>query len=202
MDDGKKGENGLSRRGFLKGVGTGVIAATVTTTVLSSSAEGAAALSKGIREAVVDLNVNGQAHRVTVKSHWTLLDVLRRQLGLTGTKKGCNKGTCGACTVLMDGQAVYACSILALEAVGRRVLTAEGLAENGKLSAVQQAFSKHGAYQCGFCTCGQMMASKALLDAHPHPAADDVREALAGNVCRCGSYPKIVEAVLDAAGKG
>jgi len=137
-----------------------------------------------------------------VLSHWTLLEVLRRDLGFTGTKRGCDRGTCGACTVLLDGHAVYACSVLALEAVGKKVQTVEGLAEGDRLHPIQKAFSKHGAYQCGFCTSGQMMSSTALLAKRPSPSPEEVRGALAGNLCRCGSYSKIVDAVLDVTGKG
>ena len=126
---------------------------------------------------------------------------LRREIGLTGTKKSCDRGNCGACTVLVDGKAVYACSLLAIGMEGKKILTVEGLRDGEKLHPVQKAFSDHGGYQCGFCTSGQMMSAKALLDKNPRPTADEVRAALAGNLCRCGAYPKIIESVLSAATK-
>ncbi len=127
--------------------------------------------------------------------------MLRREIGLTGTKKACDRGNCGACTVIVDGRAVYACSLLAMTVDGKKILTVEGLAEGDKLHPIQKAFSEHGGYQCGFCTSGQMMATKALLDKNPRPTEKEVRSALAGNVCRCGAYPKIIESVLSASKK-
>jgi len=203
----KKNPNPLkvSRRDFLKGMGTGAITATLTTAPLPLLPEVEAALPAGIpagiKEKVIQLNVNTRLYRVKIKSHWTLLDVLRKELGLTGTKKGCNRGNCGACTVIMDGNAIYACSLLAIEAEGKNIQTVEGLADGERLHPIQQAFSRHGGYQCGYCTSGQMMASKALLDKNPNPTSDEVRTALAGNLCRCGAYPKIIESVLGAASK-
>ena len=147
------------------------------------------------------MNVNGKAYRVKVKSHWTLLDVLRRELGLTGTKKACDHGNCGACTVILDGKAVYACSLLAITMDGKKVLTVEGLRQGADLHPIQKSFSEHGGYQCGFCTSGQMMSAKALLDKNPKPSPEEVRLALAGNLCRCGAYPKIIESVLGASSK-
>ena len=148
--------------------------------------------------AVIKLNINNEAYRLKVKSHWTLLDVLRRELGLTGTKKSCDRGNCGACTVLVDGKAVYACSLLAIRMEDKKILTVEGLRSGDQLDPVQKSFSEHGAYQCGFCTPGQMMAAKALLDKNSRPTEKEVRSALAGNICRCSAYPKIIEAVLNA----
>ena len=199
----KKNRNPLkvSRRDFLKGMGTGAVAATLTTASLPLVPEAEAALPAGIKEKVIQLNVNDRLYRVKIKSHWTLLDVLRKELGLTGTKMGCNHGNCGACTVIMDGKAIYACSLLAIEGDGKNIQTIEGLAEGEKLHPIQQAFSRHGGYQCGYCTSGQMMAAKALLDKNPNPTPDQVRAAMAGNLCRCGAYPKIIESVLGAARK-
>jgi len=191
----------VSRRSFLKGMGTTAIAATVTTVATPSLPDAEAALPPGLKEATVQLNVNDRIYRLKVKSHWTLLDVLRREVGLTGTKKACDRGNCGACTVIVDGRAVYACSLLAITMEGKKIFTVEGLAEGDKLHPIQKAFSEHGGYQCGFCTSGQMMAAKALLDKNPKPTEKEVRSGLAGNVCRCGAYPKIIESVLSASGK-
>jgi len=199
----KKRENPLkvSRRDFLKGMGTSAVAATLTTAPIPLFPEAEAALPASVKEAVIQFTVNSRAYRVKVKSNWTLLEVLRRELGLTGTKMSCNHGNCGACTVIVDGKAVYACSLLAIEMEGKKILTVEGLADGAKFHPIQQAFSENGAYQCGFCTSGQMMASKALLDKNPKPSREQVRQGLAGNLCRCGAYAKIIEAVLDAAAK-
>ncbi len=191
----------VTRRNFLKGMGASAIATSMATTSLPLLPTAEAALPPGAKEATVQLNVNDKTYRLKVKSHWTLLDVLRRELGLTGSKKGCNHGNCGACTVIVDGMAVYACSLLAIQMEGKKILTVEGLADGEKLHPIQEAFSKQGGYQCGFCTPGQMMASKALLDKNPKPSSDEVRAALAGNLCRCGAYQKIIESVLNASVK-
>ena len=145
--------------------------------------------------------VNDEPREIPVEPWWTLLDVLRDRLDLTGVKKGCDRGDCGACTVLLDGKPVASCSMLAVQAQGRRVTTIEGLAPAGRPHPIQQAFVDHSAVQCGFCTPGMILAAKALLDENPHPTADEVREAIAGNLCRCTGYAKIVEAVLAAAGQ-
>lgn len=144
------------------------------------------------------LTVNGNRYEVLIEPRRTLLDLLRNDLGLTGTKRACNEGTCGACTVLLDGQAIYACMALAIECRGRSVETIEGLTKNGRLHPIQQAFIDQGAFQCGFCTPGQIMSVLALLRKHPNPTTDQIHRHLAGNLCRCGTYPKIVEAVLQA----
>lgn len=200
---GEKKEKGsalrVSRRSFLKGMGASAIATAMTSIPAPSLPEAEAALPPGLREAVIGLNVNERVYRLKVKSHWTLLQVLRRELGLTGTKKACDRGNCGACTVLVDGEAVYACSLLAIGLEGKKILTVEGLRNGEQLHPIQKAFSEHGGYQCGFCTSGQMMAAKALLDKNPNPNPDEVRAALAGNLCRCGAYPKIMESVLSVA---
>jgi len=191
----------VSRRSFLKGMGASAIATAMTSIPAPSLPEAEAALPPGLREAVIGLNVNERVYRLKVKSHWTLLQVLRRELGLTGTKKACDRGNCGACTVLVDGEAVYACSLLAIGLEGKKILTVEGLRNGEKLHPIQKAFSEHGGYQCGFCTSGQMMAAKALLEKNPNPNPDEVRAALAGNLCRCGAYPKIMESVLSVVSK-
>jgi len=151
---------------------------------------------------VVKLNVNGLTHEVTVEPHQSLLEVLRDQLEYTGVKKGCDgTGECGACTVLMDGRAVYSCLMLAADAEGATIVTIEGLAKGDKLHPLQEAFLNHGAFQCGFCTPGLIMSAKALLDENPNPTEEDVKEAIKGNLCRCGNYIKIVEAILDTSKK-
>lgn len=207
MDNGEKEEGKarksvkVSRRSFLKGMATGTVAAAVSTLPIPSIPEAEAAVPPGLKEAIIQLNVNGKVSRLKVKSNWTLLEVLRRELGLTGTKKACDRGNCGACTVILDGKAVYACSLLAIGMDGKKVLTVEGLRQGEDLHPIQKSFSEHGGYQCGFCTSGQMMSAKALLDQNPKPSPEEVRLALAGNLCRCGAYPKIIESVLGASSK-
>jgi len=147
------------------------------------------------------LQVNGDNREVYIEPRQTLLDTLRRDLGLTGTKKGCDEGTCGACTVLLDGQAIYSCLTLAVECEGRAIETIEALSKGGTLHPIQQAFIDKDGYQCGFCTPGQIMSVKALLDNNADPSADEVKRAVSGNLCRCGAYPNIVEAALSAASK-
>ncbi|MCL6642406.1 MAG: (2Fe-2S)-binding protein [Candidatus Bipolaricaulota bacterium] len=154
---------------------------------------------RGPGKTPIALIVNGQAHEVLVEPRRTLLDVLRKDLGLTGAKKACDEGTCGACTVLLDGKPIYACMALALECEGGAIETIEGLARDGKLHPIQQAFIEEDALQCGFCTPGQIMSVKALLDSNPNPTLEDVKRALSGNLCRCGAYPKIFKAALRAA---
>lgn len=151
-------------------------------------------------EKYVDLNVNNEVYRVLVRSDEFLVDVLRDKLGLTGTKRACDMGVCGSCTVLLDGLPVSSCLILAVDAQGKQITTIEGVeGSNGELHPVQQAFLDKGAVQCGFCTPGMILTAKAFLEKHPNPTEIQVREALAGNICRCTGYAKIVEAVQDAA---
>jgi aerobic carbon-monoxide dehydrogenase small subunit len=148
----------------------------------------------------LSLRVNGDAHDLAVEPHRTLLDVLRTELGLTGTKENCLEAECGVCTVLLDGMAVNACIVLALQCREREVTTIEGLAAGGALHPVQQAFIDLGAVQCGYCIPGMILAARAYLDENPTPSEAEIREALAGNLCRCTGYQKIVDAVLSAAG--
>jgi len=148
---------------------------------------------------LVQLFVNGREHEVAVPANRTLLELLREDLGLTGTKHGCGEGDCGACVVLLDGVAVNACLVLALEAAGGRVTTIEGLAVGRELHPLQQAFLEAGAVQCGFCTPGMILVAKSLLDRSPTPSEQEVRLAISGNLCRCTGYQKIVEAILLAA---
>jgi len=146
----------------------------------------------------VILNVNHVNYRVEVEPRRTLVEVLRETLGLTGTKRSCNEGECGACTVLMDGKPVASCLVLAVDAQGREIVTIEGLSQGERLHPLQEAFVKHGAIQCGFCTPGMVLSAKALLDRNPKPTALDVRKAISGNLCRCTGYQQIVDAILAA----
>lgn len=148
---------------------------------------------------VIRLVVNGETYEVIVKASETLLDVLRDKLRLTGTKEGCDTGKCGACTVLIDGQAVRSCLTLAVSVEDKEITTIEGLAKGEELHPLQQAFIEHGALQCGFCTPGMILTAKAFLDENPTPTEDEVKEAIAGNICRCTGYSSIVEAIQGAA---
>jgi aerobic-type carbon monoxide dehydrogenase small subunit (CoxS/CutS family) len=162
-----------------------------------TSAAGSAAL-RGPGPVDVGLFVNGEAVTVRAAPRRTLLDTLREDLGLTGTKKVCDEGTCGACTVIVDGQPIYSCMTLAVTCEGKRVETIEGLSKEGELHPVQRAFIDADAFQCGFCTPGQIMSVAALLRENAAPSEDDVRRAVAGNLCRCGAYPNIVKAGVSA----
>jgi len=144
----------------------------------------------------ITLRVNGIKYAVDVKPQRTLVEVLRETLGLTGTKKSCNEGECGACTVLMDGKPVASCLALAIDAQGKEILTIEGLSEGETLHPIQEAFLKHGGIQCGFCTPGMVMSAKAFLDEHPKPTQTEVRQAISGNLCRCTGYQQIVDSIM------
>ena len=147
----------------------------------------------------ITLNVNGTDYNITVDTNRTLADVLRYQLGLTGTKQGCGRGNCGTCTVLVNGKAVNSCLVLAVEMVGRNIVTIEGLAHDGKLHPIQDAFIRHGAVQCGYCTPGLILTTKAFLDENPKPSEEEVRAAITGNICRCTGYVKVVKAIMAVA---
>jgi aerobic-type carbon monoxide dehydrogenase small subunit (CoxS/CutS family) len=147
----------------------------------------------------LDFTLNNRSCRLEAPDHWTVLDLLRDGLALTATKYGCGEGVCGTCTVLLDGEPVRACLVLAARLRGRTLLTAEGLEENGAPDRLQSAFARAGAAQCGFCTPGMLLSARALLAANPSPSEREVREALAGNLCRCTGYAKIIDAVLAAA---
>ena len=189
-----------SRRDFLEGTGATVVAGAAATALGIPVASAQQTGSITARTAIT-LVVNGVRHSVEVEDRWTLAELLRDRLDLTGTKIGCNRSECGACTVLMNGQPVYSCSQLAVWADGASIQTVEGLARNGQLSPVQEAFVENNGPQCGFCTPGQLMTATALLNSNPSPNSVEVREAMVGNLCRCSNYNAIVEAVV-AAGEG
>lgn len=150
----------------------------------------------------ITLRVNGASEQVDVPAHMTLLAMLRERLGLTGVKNGCSTGECGACTVLMDGEPVNACLVLAVETDGAEIVTVEGLAHDNQLDPLQQALIEHGGVQCGFCTPGVLISARALLDRNPQPTEDEIKDALRGNLCRCTGYVRIIEAVKAAAKGG
>jgi carbon-monoxide dehydrogenase small subunit len=152
-----------------------------------------------MKQEEIVLNVNGTNYKVNIEPWRTLVEVLRETLGLTGTKKSCNEGECGACTVMMDGKPVASCLVLAVDAQGKEILTIEGISEGEKLHPIQEAFLKHGAIQCGFCTPGMVMSAKALLDQNPKPTVTEVRKAISGNLCRCTGYQHIVDSIMAAA---
>ena len=150
----------------------------------------------------IRLQVNGHPHNLDIPSHRTLLDVLREELDLTGSKRGCDRGECGSCTVLLDGKPVYSCITLAAQVRGRSVVTVEGLSRDGRLDPVQQAFLDEDGGQCGYCTPGFLVSARALLDANPRPTDAEIREALSGNLCRCNAYGRILQSVRTAAERG
>lgn len=193
----------ISRRKFLRRTSAGVAATTLVSGAGAASQTnaggGASSAPSGAATHEVRIVVNGTERRVRIEDRWSLAEVLRDRLGLTGTKVGCERGECGACTVLLNGTAVYSCSYLAAWADGASVQTVEGLVRDGVLDPLQQAFIDHDGPQCGFCTSGQLMAARALLNTNPHPTDDQVRRGLAGNVCRCSNYNRYVEGVLAAA---
>jgi aerobic-type carbon monoxide dehydrogenase small subunit (CoxS/CutS family) len=193
----------VNRRAFLKGLGTSAVAvATVQVGALADEiAQSApAAAPQGPDAVPVSLTINGEKKDFSLEPRVTLLDALRNYGPLTGTKEVCDRATCGACTVLVDGRPVYACMKLAIDMQGREIRTIEGLAQNGQLTTVQQAFIDCDALMCGFCTPGFVLAATALLESNPHPTEAEIRRACSGNLCRCGTYPHIVQAVLKAGG--
>ena len=191
---------GVSRREFLKiSAVTVAVPAVVGPTVIE--VDGQQIPVHGPGKVPVTLTVNNKKYTANLEPRVTLLDALRANFDLTGAKRVCDRGECGACTVLLDGKPVYSCSQLAVWADGRTVQTVEGLARAEKLDPLQEAFIEHDGPQCGFCTSGQLMSAKALLAANPHPTADEVRAALTGNICRCSNYNRYVEAVLAAAAR-
>ena len=191
--------SGLSRRGFLKGIGVGTAAAGVMAVKPLAEAASKNPNLLGPGEIPISLRINGQTKKLNVEPRVTLLDALRNRLDLTGAKKVCDRATCGACTVLVDGQPVYSCTMLAVEAQGHDITTVEGIGKPDKLNAVQKAFMEHDAQQCGFCTPGFIVASTAFVRQHPNATVEQVRAGLGGNLCRCGTYAGMLLAVSDAA---
>jgi len=205
----------VSRRSFIKGAGAGIAgaaalsgAAALVETEQPVEAQGAAGLQTlGPGPVKVTLNINGAARTVEVEPRTTLVNVLRGvghtplppDQALTGAKIGCDRGSCGACTVLVDGKSIYSCMMLAVDAQGRKITTVEGLAKNGQLTPLQEEMVNKDGYQCGFCTPGIVMSLTGLLNEKPNPNLDDVKMAVSGNICRCGAYPRIFEAALAAA---
>lgn len=191
--------SGFSRRNFLKTIGAGAAATGLVREVADTPVVEAASDVQGPGELSITLNINGKSEKVSVEPRVTLLDALRNRLDHTGSKKVCDRGTCGACTILIDDQPAYSCSMLAVEAEGRKITTVEGLGSPEQLSAIQASFIEHDAQQCGFCTPGFIVASTALLNSNSNPSAADVNDALGGNLCRCGTYSGMAAAIMDAA---
>jgi xanthine dehydrogenase YagT iron-sulfur-binding subunit len=195
----KTSGKGVSRRDFLKISGVSAAAPLIAkATMLAATEEDSAVHGPG--KVPIALNINGKAYRAQLEPRVTLLDALRDQFELTGAKRVCDRGTCGACTVLLDGKAAYSCSVLAIDAQSRAITTVEGLGEPGNLHPIQQAFVDNDGQQCGFCTPGFVVACKAFLDKHPNPTPEQVKHGLGGNFCRCGTYAGIKAAVRQAAG--
>ena len=187
----------VTRRGFIGSVGAGAVAAATGVATRRTDAEEQPEHTGGMIP--LALRVNGRVHRMLVEPRWTLLFVLRERLGLTGTKVGCDRGECGSCTVLIDGVARYACMTLAVEAEDTEITTVEGLMHGEELGATQRAFVEEDAFQCGYCTPGQVMAAEGLLRANPDPDLHDIRRGMSGNLCRCAAYVNIFKAVDRAA---
>jgi xanthine dehydrogenase YagT iron-sulfur-binding subunit len=199
-DDTDKPEGvNVSRRIFLKTAGVGSLAASVVGPA-DAEAQAAGPRAVGPGEVPVRLTVNGKRVDLMIEPRVTLLDALRTRADLTGNKRGCDRGACGACTMLVDGRAVYACSTLAIDVQGKQIRNVDGLADGAKLHPVQQAFCDADALMCGFCTPGFVMASVALLEKHPSPTPEQIRRGLDGNICRCGTFSRIFEAVSSVKG--
>jgi len=195
-DPREKPDKGVTRRGFLGSVGAGAVAAA---TGVARPAEAVPEITEPDEMVQLALRINGRTHRLLVEPRWTLLFVLRERLAITGTKVGCERGECGSCTVLIDGRTRYACMTLAVEAEGTEITTVEGLLDGEELGEVQQAFVAEDAFQCGYCTSGQVVAAEGLLRANPSPTLDDIRHGMSGNLCRCAAYVHIFKAVDHAA---
>ncbi|MFP5232800.1 MAG: 2Fe-2S iron-sulfur cluster-binding protein [Acidobacteriota bacterium] len=198
--------SGISRRSFLKGAGITAAGTALLEGVQGLRQEAFAAAPEDVKEysadgAAITLRINGREHALHIEPRTTLVEALRINLGMTGAKIGCDRGACSSCTVWLDGVPVNSCTMLAIDAIGRQVTTIEGLGEGAELHPVEAAFVRHDALQCGFCTPGMVMSCAALLEHTPHPTEADVRRAVSGNLCRCGTYPKVFAATLDAASR-
>jgi xanthine dehydrogenase YagT iron-sulfur-binding subunit len=198
MDPGRKG-GGLSRRQLLKSGAAAIAASAGALSSLSNAASAQEAPTRFANRALVQIRINAVEHTLELESRVTLLDTLRERLQYTGTKKGCNRGECGACTVLLDGKRVNSCLVLAASAHGCEVTTIEGLSNGSPLDPVQQAFIEHDAFQCGFCTSGQIMSAVGCIKEGHTRSNDEIREWMSGNICRCSAYPQIAAAVAAAA---
>jgi xanthine dehydrogenase YagT iron-sulfur-binding subunit len=191
----------VSRRGFLKGAGAVISSGIAAGAEVLEAAAPQGAQVHGPGKVPIALKINGASKSLNLEPRVTLLDALRNELELTGAKRVCDRSTCGACTVLVNGRSVYACSMLAIEVQGKEITTVESLARGGKLHPLQQAFVDNDGQQCGYCTPGFVMACKAFLDKNPNPTIDQVRKGLGGNICRCGTYVGVTKAVLETAKK-
>jgi len=201
----RESKSGISRRNFIKGLGGGLVgSAAITpaiagTVTIQTGAHGSKVRGPG--KTKISLKINGKKYTIEIEPRTTLLDAIRNQIGLTGTKRVCNRGECGACTVIMNGKTVLACSMFAMDADGAEIETIEGVARGDELHPVQESFIKHDALQCGFCTPGFIMSSIALLQKNPNPTMEEIKQGVSGNLCRCGTYPNIFAAVDEAAKK-
>ena len=200
-DNSKKVETfGVSRRDFLKSASIGGLVTVVTTTAAEIEAQTPGPLAVGPGEVPIQLNVNGKQINLRIEPRVTLLDALRMRADLTGNKRGCDRGACGACTMIVDGRTVYSCSTLAIEVQGKRIRTVDGLADGSKLHPVQQAFCDADAMMCGFCTPGFVMATVGFLEKYPNATPEQLRKGLDGNICRCGTFNRVLEAATKAKG--
>jgi xanthine dehydrogenase YagT iron-sulfur-binding subunit len=200
-DNSKKVETfGVSRRDFLKSASIGGLVTAVTTTGAEVEAQTPGPRVVGPGEVPIQLNVNGKQINLRIEPRVTLLDALRMRADLTGNKRGCDRGACGACTMIVDGRTVYSCSTLAIEAQGKRIRSVDGLAEGSKLHPVQQAFCDADAMMCGFCTPGFVMATVGFLEKYPNATPEQLRKGLDGNICRCGTFNRVLEAATTAKG--
>jgi len=201
--------SGVSRRSFVQTLGLSAAAGAISQRAEAAARaierdaqqEGAATEVAGPGATEISLHVNGQEKKITIDPATTLLDALRMQLNLTGSKEICDRGSCGGCSVLIDGKLANSCMMLALDAVGSEITTIEGLATDGALDPVQESFIRHDALQCGYCTPGLVLAARALLNEKPKPTMDEIKHGLSGNICRCGTYTNIFNAVLEASGQ-
>ena len=203
-DDNTSTGSGVSRRRFLQTLGVSAAAAPLAQSAVAqprgrAGTDGVAILGPG--PVNISLRINGKPYEATIDPAATLLEALRIDLNLTGTKEICDRGACGGCSVLLDGTLTASCMLLAVDAIGSEITTIEGLAEGDRLDPVQESFVRHDALQCGYCTPGMIMATKALLNENPRPTVDEIKRGLSGNLCRCGTYTNVVNAVLDASGQ-